>query len=56
MEERKAKVLFGKNGNKAMTTKITLPVPWVRAIGSSPEDREVTIKLEDNKITITKED
>jgi hypothetical protein len=56
MEERKAKILFCKTGNNSTTTKITLPVPWVRAIGSTPEDREVTIKLEDNKITITKED
>ena len=56
MEERKAKVLFGKNGNGAMTTKLTLPVPWVRAIGSSPEDREVTIRLQGNEIIIKKED
>lgn len=56
MEERKAKILFGKTGKGYLTTRITLPVTWVRELGSTPEDREVTIKLQGNEIIIKKED
>ena len=54
MEERDAKILFNKNGKGYSTTRITLPVPWVRELGVTPEEREVKIKLEDNKIIIKK--
>ena len=56
MEERKAKVLFAKSGRGSVTTRITLPITWVRELGATPEDREVTICLKDNEITIKKED
>lgn len=54
MEERKAKVLFNKTGNNSVTTRITLPVTWVRELGATPEDREVKISLQENKIIIEK--
>ncbi len=57
-ESRKAKVIFALSGGKAskgsQTTRITLPITWVRDMGLSPEDREVTISFEDNKIIIEK--
>ena len=56
MEERKAKIMFSKSGRGSLTTRITLPIVWVRHLGASQEDREVTIALEDNKIIIKKED
>ena len=56
MEERKAKILFNKTGNKSVTTRITLPVTWVRELGATQEDRDVIICLKGNKITIKKED
>ena len=54
MEERKAKILFNKTGNNSVTTRITLPVTWVRELGATAEDREVKLTLKDNKITIEK--
>lgn len=54
MEERKAKILFNKTGNNSITTRVTLPVTWVRELGATQEDREVILTLKDNKITIEK--
>ena len=56
MEERKAKILFNKTGNNSVTTRITLPVTWVRDLGATAEDREVTLCFKNNKIIIKKED
>ncbi len=57
-ETRKAKVIFALSGGKAskgsQTTRITLPITWVRDMGITPEDREVDIRFEDNKIIIEK--
>ena len=57
-EERKAKVIFAMSGGKAskgsQTTRITLPITWVRDMGVTPDTREVTIKFKDNKIIIEK--
>lgn len=56
MEERKLRIIFCKDGRGATNTKITLPVKWVRNIGASPEDREVTMIYdeENNQIIIKK--
>lgn len=54
MEERKAKILFTKSGRGSATTRVTIPITWVRHLELTPEDREVTLCLEDNKITIKK--
>ena len=54
MEERKANVIFAKNGNGYVTNRITLPVPWVKELGITEEEREVKIILEDDKIIIEK--
>lgn len=54
-EIRKAKIIFSKNGQGATTTKITLPVSWIKELGFDKADREVTIELDENKIIIRKE-
>lgn len=46
--------MFNKNGNGFTTTRITLPVPFVKELGFTEEDRDCTIKLIDNKIIIEK--
>ena len=57
-EKRKAKVIFAMSGGKAskgsQTTRITLPITWVRDMGISADAREVTITFKDNKIIIEK--
>jgi hypothetical protein len=55
MEERKAKIQYAKSGRGSLTTRMTLPITWVRTIGVSEDDREVKISLKDNKIIIEKD-
>jgi len=55
-EIRKLKVLFNKAGGNAsksaQTTRITLPVKWVKEMGITPDDREVKTSFDGKKITI----
>ena len=57
--QRKAKMQFAKSGGtargNAITNRITIPTSWVKSLGITEEDRNVTIKLIDNKIVIEKE-
>lgn len=53
-ESRNANVMFNKNGNGSITTRIALPVPWVKALGFSQDDKSATIKIVDEKIIIEK--
>ena len=55
MEKRKANVMFNKNGKGYTTTRITLPVPWIKDMGLNETNKEVIIEYEDEKITIKKE-
>lgn len=54
MEIRKANILFNKNGHGSLTTRITLPVPFVKELGFTGNDREALIILEKNQIIIRK--
>ena len=54
-DERKANIIFNKNGHGSLTTKITLPVGWVRELGFSQQEKTAKIEIKDNKITIKKE-
>jgi hypothetical protein len=53
-EVRKANVMFNKNGQGFVTTRIALPVPFVKELGISEKNREVIIYLDYNKIVIEK--
>ena len=57
-DQRKAKMQFAKSGGtargNAITNRITIPTSWVKSLGITEEDRNVTIKLIDNKIVIEK--
>lgn len=57
MEERKLKVIFGKDGRGATNTKITLPVTWLKEMGITQDEREVIMEYdkENEIITIKKE-
>lgn len=55
MEERRLKVIFSKDGRGSTNTKITLPVSWVKDMGLSQENREVTVEYDEkNKQIIIK--
>ena len=56
IEVRKLRVMFNKVGGNAskgaQSTRITLPVTWVKDLGLTPENREVKTTYDGNKITI----
>lgn len=57
-EERILKVSFNKSGGTAgkngMTTRVTLPIKWVRYLGINEEDREIKAKIDGTRIIIEK--
>ena len=56
MEKRIANIIFSKNGNGFLTTKITLPVGWVKELGATPDNKEVIIVSNGKKIEIMKKE
>jgi hypothetical protein len=55
MEKRDVKISFHKAGN-GLGTKLTLPMPWLRKMGVTNENRDVEIIFneETKEITIRK--
>lgn len=54
-ESRDLKVTFNKGGSGSMSSRITLPISWIRDhLGITPEKRDVEVTLEDDKIIIKK--
>lgn len=54
--QRKINIIFGKNGNGYTTTKITLPVGWIRELGFTENDKSATIKIQGDTIEIKKDE
>ncbi len=59
MEERHLKIMFrktgGNAGKNAIGTSMSIPVSWVRALGISPDDRNLIVTFDGETITIKKE-
>ncbi|MGL5149398.1 MAG: AbrB/MazE/SpoVT family DNA-binding domain-containing protein [Cetobacterium sp.] len=53
MEKREAKVLWSKSGKGSDTTRITLPVTWIRQMGLTYDERELDIYFDEKARTIT---
>lgn len=57
-KERILKVSFNKSGGTSsrngITTRLTLPTSWIKELGITEEDREVIVKVEDDRIVIKK--
>ena len=51
---RIGKMLFGKNGNGFLTTRISIPVPWVKKMNLTENDRECLLEFKDNDTIIIK--
>ncbi|MBS4933761.1 MAG: AbrB/MazE/SpoVT family DNA-binding domain-containing protein [Intestinibacter bartlettii] len=55
-KERILKVSFNKSGGTSsrngVTTRLTLPISWIRELGITEENREVIAKIENGKIII----
>lgn len=58
MEVRDAKVIFNKSGGTSSqggyTTRVTIPISWIKQMGISPDDRKITISFDGEKIIIEK--
>lgn len=59
MEKRNAKIIIGKAGGtaskNALTYKISLPTAWINSLKITPENREVILSFDGEKIVIQKE-
>ena len=49
MEKRRLKVLFGKSGSVSLSPKICLPIGWVKSLGVTQENRDVTVLYDEEK-------
>lgn len=58
MEERKLNVMFNKAGGNAgknsLTTRISLPKAWLDILQITPDEREVILQFDGEKIIIKK--
>ena len=58
MEEKTAKVIFNKSGGTAskggITNRITVPTSWIKDMGITPENREVKLFFDGEKIIVKK--
>lgn len=52
---RKVNVIFNKNGNGYLTTKINVPVPWIKELGFTERSKTGMLFLEEGKIILKKE-
>jgi len=50
MEKRNLNIIYTKSGAGNKCTKITLPIPWVRALGATPENKLVEVSFDGEKI------
>lgn len=53
-EPRELNVIFTESKSGSTTTKLSVPITWLRRLGVTKEDREVKISIEDNRIVIEK--
>ncbi len=56
MEKRKLNVSFNKSGRGSLTTRVTLPIAWIKEMGIDQENREVEVTFENSEIRIKKLD
>ncbi len=58
MREIERNIIFGKAGGNASknsySCKVSLPADAIEALGATPEDRTVIMKIEDGRIIIEK--
>lgn len=56
MEKRNVNIMFMKNGHGSLTNRISLPVPWIKAMGFNEENRTAIIEFDGKEIRIKKSD
>lgn len=54
INKRKLKVLFSKSGSGSTNTKVSLPITWLKEMGITEEEREITAEHTGDSIIIKK--
>ena len=58
VQQKTVRVIFNKSGGTAskggVTNRVTIPTTWIREMGITEENRDVTIQFDGEKITIIK--
>lgn len=55
-EKRTLKIQYAKGGSGSKTTRLTIPITWIKEMGISEENREVEVSFDNGKIVIQKKD
>lgn len=53
-EPRQLKITYNKSGSGSITSRISLPITWLRELGIDENNRDVIIEFKDSSIIITK--
>ncbi|MCR1848278.1 AbrB/MazE/SpoVT family DNA-binding domain-containing protein [Paeniclostridium sordellii] len=52
-EKRDLKVMFAKSGSGSKTTRLTLPIAWVKEMNITEDERSVEVTYDDANKSIT---
>ena len=53
-ECRFVKAMYLKNGSGSMSARVNLPIPWITEMGISPDQKDLAITFDGEKIIIEK--
>lgn len=53
-EPRNLNITYNKSGSGSVTSRISLPITWLREMGVDENNREVIIEFKNNSIVISK--
>lgn len=52
MEVKESKILFNKGGSGGYTSRVTLPINWLKQLNVDIDNKDVKITFDGKKITI----
>lgn len=56
MERKELNISYTKSGSGSITSRLSIPISWLKKMGVTQEDRKVEVVFEDNEIRIKKLD
>lgn len=54
MDIKNTKIMFNKSGNGYINARVIIPIEWIKKLGITNEDRDLTIILQNSQIIIKK--
>lgn len=55
MKSRILNVIFNKSGSGSTSTRVTIPITWLKEMNITKDDRQVKVTFDGEKIIIQKE-